>query len=801
MLSLVFATLLAPAAASADACPPNVSDFDTWTWLPSWSSGDSWVTNLVCATPAKRDQVRSLVRTHLGLDENNDYWSGMMSNSEVCNPNQWGGRVIGGGYATELVGIHRDNDTLNQTISPGGILPDGTPVKFWLSQYASYYISEEGYDWECLADGDAPGPDDGFTFASNPASNSACTFYFPWFWNKTVMDRASTVVHEATHEFAGHISDSACTNGASCDDVFMNANAQSFQIIFDAQAVDAYRREAGSRELDVVNFGNGVCGYLPLLPDQDRFALVQVMISKLKKCFQTVPPASAYPASAVLDSVPGTIWDLAGNPGGQADVAYRIDIWNGARWPCGQVCQPSDFTWNPNGASGPRACNETWQAGNAAINQANRNRCNMLNGQLGAGVTKAEYASLVSQAQYGMQGCIKGVSQEYLDSVCDDLIPAAQDVGDIESAWPLDDNIGYGYDPEEAILGCQTRFCGQQNIAAWDAEARGVCYEWDDAKGCMDLLCGDLAALDPDPGRASQTYLEAVICRASELGRAIPGVRAADVGCSKVFNDCIVRERYLPLWENQLAGDDCWSDSLPAPAPDPFFTNHRRQIGELSWDRFAVVDRGPGLMVSSCALEEAECEAFQAAMRRIMAKIMKMKTRERFPWQVPPGPDPWEHMVGRFDREFSVAMGDLSDALDVDQAPLYRDAALRRASASPDAQVAMADLIGHDTFLRMGGARFADRGIFNPARLAQFGGPNAERDPHGLPTDGFEDEIAAFEALGARLDSRQWFALRRQAPQLGAERYYGHLVALLNARSGVELKAAHDALQRDLQGL
>ena len=160
MLSLVFATLLAPAAASADACPPNVSDFDTWTWLPSWSSGDSWVTNLVCATPAKRDQVRSLVRTHLGLDENNDYWSGMMSNSEVCNPNQWGGRVIGGGYATELVGIHRDNDTLNQTISPGGILPDGTPVKFWLSQYASYYISEEGYDWECLADGDAPGPDD-----------------------------------------------------------------------------------------------------------------------------------------------------------------------------------------------------------------------------------------------------------------------------------------------------------------------------------------------------------------------------------------------------------------------------------------------------------------------------------------------------------------------------------------------------------------------------------------------------------------------------------------------------------------
>jgi hypothetical protein len=56
-------------------------------------------------------------------------------------------------------------------------MPNGDPVTRWLSQFSSFYIAEEGYEFECLASDDPPGPPR-FTFASNPDSNSACSVYY-----------------------------------------------------------------------------------------------------------------------------------------------------------------------------------------------------------------------------------------------------------------------------------------------------------------------------------------------------------------------------------------------------------------------------------------------------------------------------------------------------------------------------------------------------------------------------------------------------------------------------------------------
>jgi hypothetical protein len=41
---------------------------------------------------------------------------------------------------------------------------------------------------------------------------------------------------------------------------------------------------------------------------------------------------------------------------------------NGAMWPCQAVCNVADYTYNANGPSGSKACNEDWQSGNAARN-------------------------------------------------------------------------------------------------------------------------------------------------------------------------------------------------------------------------------------------------------------------------------------------------------------------------------------------------------------------------------------------------------------------------------------------------
>ncbi len=795
--------LLFAADALADACPPSSNDFNTWGWLRGTQSGDDWMTEVVCDSPATRNAIRDMVVQRLGLDENWDYWEDIIADVPDCDPNTWAARTVNGGYAVEYVGIHRDNDTFTHFATATGILPGGEVVTHWLTQYVDFYISEEGYDWECLGDDDEPGGADGFLFASNPSSNSACTFYFPWFWNKTVMDRASTVVHEATHEFSGHVDDDACSNGASCDSSFMAANSQTFQILFDAQSVDAYQREAGSRELKVVNFGADVCGYLPLLPDGQRFAQVAVMQSKLNNCFESTPAQSAWPTAAFIDEVSGTIYDIVARPNGVAGTAYRIDMTNQSRWPCGKVCNTADFTWNANGTGGPRACNEQWQPGNAQVNADNRQHCRDLNAQVNAGVTPAERSSLLAQAANTMRPCIPGVSEQYIAHVCDQVMIGADHVDDIENAWPLADNIGYGYDAEEAIRGCQTRFCRTQPIDAWNGEAFDACFEWDDPAGCMPLACGDLEAIADSKGRDSFEYLNALVCRASELGRNIDALEAEAPICDRVFDECWIRENYLPLWQAQLAGGECWSEGVQNLG-DPLAIGRRLAVGTIDANRYVVSDQGVGLLRSECAMQKQECDALQASLAALHAKIARMNAGGRPAWRVPPLPDPWERLDGRYDREVLVeaaALGEqIMQPIGFADVPLSRNGRLLRLVNRPEARVALAELVGQDLYLSTGGARFA-AGTFAPDRIARYSGPDAARDTHGLATDGFEDEVAALQMLAARVESREWQALMARAGELDGATYYTHLEALLGARDGVELLAAHDELQTDLQAL
>ena len=805
LCTLTLCTLaLAPRLARADACPPNSSDFNVWGWLQGSASGDDWMTDVVCESAATRNAAKDLVVSHLGLDENWDYWEDIIPDVASCNPNSWAARTVNGGYGVEYIGINRDNDTFTHTATPTGILPNGTAVTRWLTQYVDLYVSEEGYDWECLGDDDDPGGADGYLYASNPSSNSACTFYFPWFWNKTVMDRASTVVHEATHEFKDHIDDDQCPNGASCDGSFMGANAQTFQIIFDAQSLDAYQREEGSRELKVVNFGGEVCGYLPLLPDAERFSQSNVMKNKLQNCFKNTPAQSAWPTATFIDAVPaGSTYDKAQQPGGTAAAAYRIDMANQAVWPCQKVCKTSDFNWNPNGGGGPRACNETWQPGNAARNSANREHCLQLNIQVNAGVTPAERSNLLAQANNTMQPCIPGVSDAYLNQVCTQISAGATDVDDIETAWPLPDNVGYGYDAEESIRACQTTFCRHQPLGQWNEDAFGACFEWDDPAGCMPLACGDLESIANAKGRDSFEYLNALVCRASELGRNIDSLEAEEPICDRTFDECLIREQYLPLWEAQLAGGECWSESVQN-LNDLLHIGPRLAIGTMDARRYIAADRSVGLLRSECVLKKQECDALQAALAALHAKLAGMKAGGRPDWRIPPLPQPWEGLEGRYDREVlgeAVAVGlDLMQPGIAGAGPLSRNTRLMKMVNRPEARVAMAELVGQDLYMSTGGARFA-QGTFAPDRIAQYSGPAADHDTLGLDTEGFEDEIGALQTLATRVESREWQALIAQAGQLDGATYYSHLEGLLNATDGQELLAAHDELMMDLQAL
>jgi hypothetical protein len=134
------------------------------------------------------------------------------------------------------------------------------------------------------------------------------------------------------------------------------------------------------------------------------------------------------------------------------------------------------------------------------------------------------------------------------------------------------------------------------------------------------------------------------------------------------------------------------------------------------------------------------------------------------------------------------------------EVPLARDARIVKAAQSPEAQVALAALVGHDTYFAAGGVHFAE-GVFSPEKIARFSGPRAEHDPYGVSTERVAGELEALKTLSQRYGSREFQSLVRAAPRLGAERYYGHALALLNARDGGAALAAFEALEADLRAV
>jgi hypothetical protein len=156
-----------------------------------------------------------------------------------------------------------------------------------------------------------------------------------------------------------------------------------------------------------------------------------------------------------------------------------------------------------------------------------------------AGVTPAERANLRSQAMNGMRGCISGFDDEYITLMCVEAMHGAMHVDAVAEAWPIPDNLGYMYDEEQAIRSCQAEFCQGQPLGSWNEEAFDACYEWDDPAGCMELTCGDLSAIEAEKGRDSIDYLNAMVCRASELGRNIESLEDASRSVSRPIASAI----------------------------------------------------------------------------------------------------------------------------------------------------------------------------------------------------------------------------------------------------------------------
>lgn len=777
---LIALGLALPGAAAAQCPVPFAGEVID----PSTVTGDLWLNDQICATPDGGDAIFDLLEDKMGLDGITLTWGTILKKSRRCLPDGWGGRLIDGGYALELVALERAQETFAH-LEDYAFRIDGTRVTNWLRQFIDEYAAWDGFEFECLHDSDSRG-DQSYVFASNPAGDFAINLFHPWFWHRTAFERASTLVHETAHELEGHVADNACNNGMSCDARFGTVNAQTLQILFLADAVDAYQRDGDSTELTVVNFGQDACGYLPLLPTAERQNLVQQMRNRLQNTFETPPRTTSYPRAAFIVPAPSPSFATP-LPNGVVDRAFLIDVLNNARWPCEKVCEPTDFDF----PAGSRACNEDFHPfSNSAINGRNRAKCERLNAQIAQGVVPSDRDRLLREAER-MEACTFGASEEYLQMTCAEVRAGANHVDDVAAAWPDPPVYVRGYNPEGAIADCTRTYCAED--AGLDAPAaEAACYEWDDATGCMAAQCGDLAAIEAEHGRQSDAYFQAVLCRASRFGRALPSPEAD--GCDATYARCMIEDRYRRRWLEQLDGEDCWSDTLARPGDDPLFTAHRASATAVSIDAFVAADAdGPQVLQNACFMEQIECQTLESLVALDVGRMVRdvdLGPRVELP-------DRWNLSPTVYDRALRDALVVLADQIDEAGDFAAGRARLRALISQPEARVAMAELIGHDRFFRMGGGHRAER-YFSPRIRAQFAGPDAEADPYAPAMIGLPDEEAALATLSARLATDDWTALRARLPRLGAASYVEFVQALSAATSAVEVLEIHDQLRAAL---
>ncbi|MCA9540707.1 MAG: hypothetical protein KC620_17530 [Myxococcales bacterium] len=784
MRRIFLLVLLVASSARADLCPPSPQDWTAWTWMNGEETWDRLFAETWCGrydpnTGAwsvpdsdRRDGIILHVNTAMPYDDDfNNWWSRFGAEVQTCDPNSWGTRYYNGMWFMDYLGDVRQNPPIPHQLTPVYVY-DGVPVLHWLVEFAGI-AEDDDIRAVCLYDEDAPGLADGITLASN-RDGADTSVYYPWFWNVTLVDRAATIAHEAQHEYRGHLDESECTAHASCDDSFNNpeANAQTVHIFFLAQAIDAFAvNEEGEHE--IVRYADDTCGYLPLLPEAIRESTRAKIEQKLLHHFRDVPPPTAWPAAArtvttkIAAYTPGTYNEL--------DVAI------GSRWDCRYPCDPLQYDYN---AFGVFACDEHLRALNVQVNANNRAACQGILNQVDQGVTPVQLKLLGQQMTQAREPCVPGVDDEVVDAHCDMLINNAANVTDIAANWGIADQ-GYFFDAQAAITACQQRFCQAQPYGVWEQDAANACYEWDDATGCLAFACGDLAAAGP---RVELDYLKAVACRADVLAEGFTDAFTDQTACAEQYADCVLARRHLGDWLTYVAGGDCWHqpDDLSV-----FSGPAIKDLGTQDYNTFINGSGGVTPLSDACLVQHAACNAQQGLVFRFIGLRAMDEIREGEPNWKPDLPDVYESRVQRYTRQVFEEVADLADAYPrLENTPLQSPRV--HALMAPDARVALARGIGHDTWFRMMGTQGVD-GVFAPRRITAFA-RGGERDPYAPDVSAYADRINRLEALRLQAEQLVAGAPPEAFGRANAARIYDGLMAIADARDEDQLDRALTAL-------
>jgi hypothetical protein len=494
------------------------------------------------------EHIRNLYKG-LHLYEEKEFWDSQIAlDGGYCNDYAVTPRLFNAAWYLNLISGWRNNITLEQnTYDFYSYVAERSPDGY-IATCENGHVATNYYNW-----GNVFGP--------------SYTALRPGFFQRGVPLRASTLVHEATHENSHHWDASGfgwCDD--SMDPWYGPGNAQTWQISFLLFAFDTYQKDPETHELYVkpLTQDPNRCGFIPAMNQHSFDEAVREVNLKIADCF-IISPAHRERDHYFDILYPGldipTI--LAGYPPYLFDPTFERH-----QWPC-EYCVPGDVY---------KVCNEEWQPGNAAVNAFNLQRCTEINGLIQSGTaTQSEIASewtsflnFSSDFAKMKRECIPGVSPEYREHYCSEKIRNWGEYPDVNSLVDAFDDLeerAGGWIPDDVVAECIGRFCHERFDPSWQALARDACYEWTDPAGCMEESCGKLSDYPP----TSLEYFQAVQCRRQYIentGEPNAYFTASDaIGvCSREYLLCKDKVAY-PLWLADKEKNQCYfTQSAPASA-------------------------------------------------------------------------------------------------------------------------------------------------------------------------------------------------------------------------------------------
>lgn len=760
----------ATSGGTARAC---TNDYEGWGWTAPDMSMDDVIIQYWCGSNAQANANHYWNSLQLG--ETGDYWGDLAAGEggvNCGNPNTHLIRLYNGAAAMDAVYAHMDNTTLNQSWRYN-----------WLVDLVHPY-SGAGYKATCDCCG---------IVASNPTPFGATKLHYVFFWQRSAPGRASTLIHEAVHDFEGHLDDDECAAGGSCDTKFGDSNAQTWQIIYLDHAIGTYWK-ASDGELDVINYGDDVCGYRPFLTEEVRYNAIWLANTKFDNNFHET--GSPRPSGLGYVAQTGPLWKYGG-------WEYASDKNLGARWKCESVCDPADYL--PGGAA---ACNEEYQSGNYLVNSGNHQRCLAANAGVAAGVTPSERVQLVNQFNSGKQKCIPGVSSEYLFEYCEDRYTEAANVAELEASWDIPDQPGY-FDSGAALMACTRTYCESVFTETWVQPAREACYEWSDAEyGCMDAVCGSLDELGSDPGEESLPYFGAVQCRRHFIdndGNAYGYFdhQSADDKCERNYIACRNAAAHQDWLDGKALGECNLTLTFPGAGLGPSgIANYdvfaSSIVGTVSLGTFK--DFTTAALVDDCMAGKQLCEKLRELAARVSADFIAVSD---VPARIQlladlPDPPPYESYANAVDDNMLGVAAVAASPAEATESFSQYDAA-RKLGETPEMLHSMSKALGKPTFFAVFGTQDLAP-VFGASTVAAYGDQSGLAEIVALDSDTAAQTAALAPLADARLtrervESVETAMLVAQAfNNLGETNFYEFIQSVNAATTHADLEFVLDEL-------